>query len=85
MKETDFSNKFIEKMKDKFPLMWHRKIHGEEMQANIPDYLFCINGAFVAIEFKIQRETIAFQSAHLQAGRLVCIYVKRLRCHNNSD
>lgn len=56
MKETDFNEKFIEKMREKFPTMWCRKIHGEEMQSNIPDFLFCINGVFVAIEFKVQRD-----------------------------
>lgn len=56
MKETAFGKNFIKAMRIKFPIMWYRKIHGEEMQSNIPDYLFCINGVFVAIEFKVQRD-----------------------------
>jgi Holliday junction resolvase len=44
-------------MKRKFPYFWGMKIHGHEMQASsIPDFLFSINGKFVAIEFKIQRD-----------------------------
>jgi Holliday junction resolvase len=57
MKESDFSKKFITKMQEKFPYMWFMKIHGHEMQQrDIPDYIFTINGFFLAIEFKIQRD-----------------------------
>jgi len=57
MKETDFSNKFInEYLKKKFPYMWYKKIHGDMYQKDIADHLFCINSMFVAIEFKIQRD-----------------------------
>ena len=58
MKESDFSKKFIEHMNTKFPLAWSAKIHIDEMQSNsIPDYLLCINGVFLAIEFKVQRDS----------------------------
>lgn len=57
MKESDFSKKFIDAMKQKFPHMWAVKIHGHDMQQKfIPDNLFCINGKLLAIEFKIQRD-----------------------------
>lgn len=57
MKESDFCNKFIVSMRVKWPYMWYMKIHGHEMQqSSIPDYLFCINGRFVSIEFKVQRD-----------------------------
>lgn len=58
MKESTFVANFVSHMNNKFPLMWGMKIHGHEMQASsIPDNLFCINGAFVAIEFKVQRDS----------------------------
>ena len=57
MKETAFNHKFNEFMRKKWPYMWHMKVHGHEMQqSGIADDLYCINGAFVAIEFKIQRD-----------------------------
>ena len=56
MKEKRFSKDFITEMKKLYPQIWKLKMVGFEMQAShIPDYLFCINGKFVAIEFKIQR------------------------------
>jgi len=58
MKESIFSHTFLDSLKIKFPLLWGMKIHGHEMQqSDIPDYLFCINGCFVAIEFKVQRDS----------------------------
>lgn len=57
MKESEFSNIFIKNhLKQKFPFMWYKKIHGDEYQKDIADNLFCINSLFVAIEFKIQRD-----------------------------
>lgn len=57
MKETAFENRFVESMEKKFEYLVKYKIHGHEMQASgIPDYLLCVNGIFVAIEFKIQRD-----------------------------
>ena len=57
MKETAFNKSFVDKMKLKYPHMHGWKIHGHEMQeSGIPDNLFCVNGTFVAIEFKIQRD-----------------------------
>jgi Holliday junction resolvase len=57
MKEVNFSNKFIEEIYSKFPYIWGHKIHINEMQSrSIPDYIYCINGIFVALEFKIQRD-----------------------------
>lgn len=56
MKEKRFSKNFIDEMKKLYPQIWKFKTVGSEMQASdIPDHLFCINGKFVAIEFKIQR------------------------------
>jgi len=57
MKESAFTDKFIPYMRHKWPYMWSMKIHGHEMQqSSIPDFLFCINSVFVAIEFKVQRD-----------------------------
>lgn len=57
MKETDFNRKFIDELQKKYPHMHGWKIHGHDMQvAGIPDNVYCINGKFVAIEFKIQRD-----------------------------
>lgn len=57
MKETKFSHDFIDKLIKEYPLMWYEKISGSVTQATgIPDYIFCINGKFIAIEFKIQRD-----------------------------
>lgn len=57
MKESDFSNQFILYLRDKFPLMYGYKVHGSEMQrSGLPDNTFCINGLYVAIEFKIRRD-----------------------------
>ncbi|MDX1373470.1 MAG: hypothetical protein R3321_13435 [Nitrososphaeraceae archaeon] len=57
MKETVFTKKFVDHMKKKFPYMWAANIHGHEMQrSSLPDYLFCINSIFTAIEFKVQRD-----------------------------
>ena len=57
MKESKFSENFIDAMKVKFPFMWKIKIHGHEMQREgVPDHLFGINGKFLTIEFKIQRD-----------------------------
>ena len=58
MKETKFTNKFVRNLRIKFPYMWDFKVHGHEMQKSaIPDNLFCIDGAFISIEFKIQRDS----------------------------
>lgn len=58
MKESAFTKKFIQSMKVKFPFMYSLKVHGHEMQSSfIPDCLFCINGLFIGIEFKIQRDS----------------------------
>jgi hypothetical protein len=57
MKESAFTDKFIPCMRERWPYMWSMKIHGHEMQQSaIPDFLFCINSVFVAIEFKVQRD-----------------------------
>lgn len=57
MKEATFSKKFLVEFKKKFPYCWGKKIHGHEMQASsILDYIFCVNGVFTAIEFKVQRD-----------------------------
>ena len=57
MKESAFTDKFIPEMRKRWPYMWDMKIHGHEMQrSSIPDFLFCINSVFVAIEFKVQRD-----------------------------
>ena len=57
MKETKFGNEFIKKLVEVYgDKMWKIKIVGSERQAtSIPDWLFCIKGKFVAIEFKVQR------------------------------
>ena len=57
MKETAFNNKFVAALRQKYPNMYAKKIHGHDMQeSGIPDNLFCINGVFVGIEFKVQRD-----------------------------
>ena len=57
MKETDFGRKFIEHFKTKFPYAYGFKVHGHEMQQSfIPDFLYCVNGLFLGIEFKVQRD-----------------------------
>lgn len=56
MKESNFTDKFIPYMEAKFPFMWKFKVHGHEMQNSaVPDFLFCVNSIFLAIEFKVQR------------------------------
>ena len=59
MKETAFSKRFIDEyMRPKFPHMWDLNVHGHDMQKmHVPDYLFCINSLFVAMEFKVQRDS----------------------------
>ncbi len=58
MKETKFSKDFISEMEKKWPHMWQMKIHGHEMQlSGVPDNLFSVNGRFLSIEFKIQRDS----------------------------
>jgi hypothetical protein len=58
MKESEFGKVFINSyLIEKFPYIWHKKIHGHEMQdRGIPDNLFCVNGLFLGIEFKVQRD-----------------------------
>jgi Holliday junction resolvase len=57
MKETKFANAFIDKIKTKFPYSWSFNVHGHASQeSGIPDNLLNINGLFVAIEFKVQRD-----------------------------
>lgn len=59
MKETDFGHKFIDQLKKQSPGLWEHKIHGESKQARgIPDYLLCVHGRFLGIEFKIDRGKI---------------------------
>ena len=56
MKESELTHRFITELKKQIPLIWYSKIHGDPMQKRgIPDFLMCINGKFVAIEFKIFR------------------------------
>lgn len=56
MKEADFSKLFISELKKIYPDNWIAKISGSDHQMiGIPDYLCCINGKFIGIEFKIQR------------------------------
>lgn len=39
--------------------MWYFKVHAEEKQKRgVPDYLLCVHGKFLAIEFKINRGTL---------------------------
>lgn len=59
MKETDFGHKFISQLKKHSPGLWYTKIHGHPMQkSGIPDYLLCVHGKFLALEFKIDRGSI---------------------------
>jgi len=58
MKETTFGQRFIDKIPkaENFARGWQLKVVGHaRQQSDIPDWLLCINGRFVAIEFKIQR------------------------------
>ena len=58
MKETTFGKRFMAKLPEMadFSHGWHMKVIGHEKQKiGIPDWLLCINGRFVGIEFKIQR------------------------------
>ena len=60
MKESKFSNTFIKHLTILYgKRMWSLKIVGSERQStDVPDWLFSINGRFVAIEFKVQRSKI---------------------------
>lgn len=74
MKESKFNNNFVDAMKIKFPHLWGHKFHGHEMQASsIPDNLFCINGLFLAIEFKVQRD-YAIQTTPMQLKEIFDIF-----------
>jgi len=56
MKESELTHRFMTELKKQIPAIWYSKIHGDPMQKRgIPDFLMCINGKFVAIEFKIFR------------------------------
>jgi Holliday junction resolvase len=73
MKESDFQNKFMKELEKKFPFMYARKIHGHEMQhSGMPDYICGINGKFVGIEFKVQRDgKIGTKPMQLRELRLI--------------
>jgi len=56
MKESELTHRFITELKKQIPRIWYAKIHGDPRQRRgIPDFLICINGKFVALEFKIFR------------------------------
>ena len=56
MKESELTHKFFTELRKQVPKMWYLKVHGDPMQKRgVPDFLLCINGKFVAIEFKIFR------------------------------
>lgn len=56
MKESELAHKFITELRKQISTVWVTKIHGHPMQRRgVPDFLLCINGKFVAIEFKIFR------------------------------
>ena len=56
MKETTFSNNFMDKLTEVIPALYKLKISGSEKQrSGVPDYLTSLLGIFVAIEFKIER------------------------------
>ena len=57
MKETKFSKDFLQRLNEIYPDMWFKKISGSTtQQTGIPDYLLCIVGKFISIEFKVQRD-----------------------------
>ena len=56
MKETDFAHNFLDKLQEIVKNRYQVKIVGSEQQRKgVPDYLLCILGEFVGIEFKIER------------------------------
>lgn len=53
MNEHDLRRKFLAWLKKQVPRVWWVKISGSPFQRpNVPDYLLCVDGRFVAVELK---------------------------------
>ena len=56
MKETSFAGNFLNILKEQYSDLWELNVHGHEMQrSGVLDYVICIEGKLICIEFKIQR------------------------------
>ena len=56
MKESDFAGKFLDELQKAVENRYQVKIVGSEQQRKgVPDYILCLLGEFVGIEFKIER------------------------------